>query len=137
MGTRKEIKLTSAEEMEERYTRAREVYTAVNMLMAHPPATKKRRVREVSIIKSAVDADQFSWGEVLLAGTTENDLDWQRELRQFLDADSDDEITEMEGVMPVKFDRGRGIAVITSDGFPEFSSGRGFRILDDPKAANQ
>jgi len=97
MGTRKEVKSMSAEEaegMEERYIRAREVYTAVSMLMAHPPEGQEERLKEVAIIKAAVEADQFSWPEVLLAGLNDKVADWQREL---LEMNSDNEMPALIG----------------------------------------
>ena len=129
MGTRKEVKSMSAEEaegMEERYIRAREVYTAVSMLMAHPPEGQEERLKEVAIIKAAVEADQFSWPEVLLAGLNDKVADWQREL---LEMNSDNEMPVMPNLMPtvtpVDFECGRGKAVsVGEDNAPEFSSGQ-------------
>lgn len=105
--------METTEAAEERYLRAREIYAAINMLMASKRVADPKR--EVAVIRSAVEADHFTYEEVFLAGLSESQRDFQKQWEEFL-KDKEEEIPVADNRV-VPFKRGwRGGVIATEPG---------------------
>jgi hypothetical protein len=107
----------------ERYIRAREVYQAVSFLLSHPPRGKEARLKEVTIIKSQVAANQLTYEEVFLAGLSATFEEFEETLIKLAQAEETDLLEEnLTGQQIVPFCTDSNGKVVATEQAPEVCS---------------